>query len=61
MGLRVYLLFCRRVCINADDLMAEQTLIRASGEIREDRRRTEQTGCVLYRTQKGSTRPTPKK
>ena len=44
MGLlvRVFnLLLCRRVCIiiNAHDFMAEHTLIRASGERREDRRR----------------------
>ena len=43
MGLLVYLLLCRRVCviINAHDFMAEHTLIRASGQRREDRRRTE--------------------
>ena len=44
MGLlvRVFnLLLCRRVCIiiNAHDSLAEHTLIRASGERREDRRR----------------------
>ena len=48
MGLLVYLLLCRRVCIiiNAHDFMAEHTLIRASGERREERRRTERTGRV---------------
>ena len=49
MGLHVYLLlFCSIVCIiiNAHDFMAEHTLIRASMEGREDRRRTERTGCT---------------
>ena len=49
MGLLVvYLLLCSRVCItiNAHDFMAEHTLIRASAERREDRRRTERTGCT---------------
>ena len=50
MGLLVYLLLCRRVCIiiNAQDFMAEHTLIRASGERREDHRRTERTGCTQH-------------
>ena len=52
MGLLVYLLLCRRVCIiNAHDFMAEHTLIRASGERREDRRRTERTGVNTARQQ----------
>ena len=50
MGLLVYLLLCKRVCINinAQDFMAEQTLIRASGERSEDRRRTERIGCTQH-------------
>ena len=50
MGLLVYLLLCKRVCIiiNAQDFMAEHTLIRASGERSEDRRRTERTGCTQH-------------
>ena len=52
MGLLVvYLMLCRRVCIiiNAHDFMAEHTLIRASGERREDRsRKTERTGCTQH-------------
>ena len=51
MGLHVYLLlFCSTVCIiiNAHDFMAEHTLIRASGEGREDRRKTERTGCTQH-------------
>ena len=55
MGLLVYLLLCRRVCIiiDAHDFVAEHTLIRASGERREDRRRTERTGYT--HTQHGNT------
>ena len=51
MGLLVvYLLLCRRVCIiiNAHGFLAEHTLIRASGEGREHRRRTERTGCTQH-------------
>ena len=50
MGLLVHLLLCRRVfiIINAHDLIAEHTLTRASGERREDRRRTERTGCTHH-------------
>ena len=51
MGLLVYLvLFCSRVCIiiNAHDFMAEHTWIRASMEGREDRRKTERTGCTQH-------------
>ena len=50
MGLLAYLLvFCSRVCIiNAHDFMAEHTLIRASMEGREDRRKTERTGCTQH-------------
>ena len=51
MGLLVYLLlFYSRVCIiiYAHDFMAEHTLIRASMEGREDRRRTERTGCTQH-------------
>ena len=51
MGLLVYLLLCRRVCIiiNAHDFMAEHTLIRASGGRREDRKRTERIGVYTAR------------
>ena len=50
MGLLVYLLLSIRVCIiiNAHYFMAEHTLIRASGERREERRRTERTGCTQH-------------
>ena len=55
MGLFVYLLLCRRVCIiiNAHCFMAEHTLIRAKGERREDRRRTERTGCTQHSNNTG--------
>ena len=57
MGLLVYLLLCRRVCIiiNAHDFMAEHTLIRVSGGRREDRRRTERTGVYTARQQHRAT------
>ena len=52
MGLLVYLLlFYSRVCIiiYAHDFLAEHnTLIRASMEGREDRRRTERTVCTQH-------------
>ena len=49
MGLRVFFLTCRRVCIDAHDCMAEHTLIRGSGERDEERRRTERTGSIQHR------------
>ena len=51
MGLLVYLLlFCSRVCIiiNAHDFMVEYTLIRASMEGEEDRRKTKRTRSTQH-------------
>ena len=51
MGLLVSMFLSRRVfiVINAHEFITDHTLIRASGESnREERRRTERTGCTQH-------------